>query len=138
MSQVRQVLEESQGEIDLCQADNEDKTALHLAAIEGHADVVQTLVDVTLGYGLSIDLVDGHGMSAYLYSRRHGHVGVTQVLADAGASTRLADDVTFRGGDEWEMEGKRERMRKHIKEHKDKLMFSRTYDHVITGNQSGK
>lgn len=57
------------------------RTALMIAAAEGHADVVRLLIDA----GSAVDLLDEEGSSALWLARSYGHLDVAAVLAEAGA-----------------------------------------------------
>jgi ankyrin repeat protein len=58
------------------------RTALMIAAVEGHADVVRLLIEA----GSQLDLVDVEGSSALSLARSYGHLDVAAVLVEAGAS----------------------------------------------------
>jgi ankyrin repeat protein len=58
------------------------RTALMIAAVEGHADVVRLLVEA----GSTLDLLDEEGSSAVSLARGFGHLDVAATLVDAGAS----------------------------------------------------
>ena len=55
--------------------------ALHVAASEGHAAVVELL----LGAGASLDLTV-NGATALWYAAQEGHTGIVQLFLDAGAN----------------------------------------------------
>ena len=57
------------------------RTALMIAAAEGHADVVQLLIDA----GSDLDALDEEGSSALSLARSYGHLDVAAALAEAGA-----------------------------------------------------
>lgn len=57
------------------------RTALMIAAVEGHADVVQLLIDA----GSDVDLLDEEGSSAVSLARSNGHLDVAAALVAAGA-----------------------------------------------------
>jgi ankyrin repeat protein len=57
------------------------RTALMIAAAEGHADVVQLLIEA----GAAIDLLDEEGSSALSLARSYGHLDVAAALVAAGA-----------------------------------------------------
>ena len=58
------------------------RTALMIAAVEGHADVVRLLIEA----GSNLDVVDEEGSSALSLARNYGHLDVAAVLVEAGAS----------------------------------------------------
>jgi ankyrin repeat protein len=57
------------------------RTALMVAAAEGHADVVELLIEA----GSDLNLVDEEGSTALLLARSNGHLDVAATLAAAGA-----------------------------------------------------
>jgi ankyrin repeat protein len=59
------------------------RTALMIAAAEGHSDVVQMLIEA----GADIELLDEEGASALTLARDNGHLDVAAALVAAGASS---------------------------------------------------
>ena len=57
------------------------RTALMIAASEGHVDVVQLLIEA----GAAVDLLDEEGSSALMLARSYGHLDVAATLVAAGA-----------------------------------------------------
>ena len=57
------------------------RTALMIAAAEGHGDVVRLLIEA----GSAVDLLDQEGSSALSLARSYGHLDVAATLAEAGA-----------------------------------------------------
>jgi uncharacterized protein len=57
------------------------RTALMIAAAEGHSDVVGLLVDA----GSDLNLVDEEGSTALSLARSYGHLDVAALLSNAGA-----------------------------------------------------
>ena len=57
------------------------RTALMVAAAEGHREVVQLLIEA----GSDLDLLDEEGSSALSLARSYGHLDVAAQLAEAGA-----------------------------------------------------
>lgn len=62
-------------------ADYDRRTPLHLAATEGHADVVKLLIS----YEADIHAEDRWGSTPVEDARSHGHEKVVKILVDAGA-----------------------------------------------------
>lgn len=65
----------------------EKRTALHLAAKGGHADVVALL----LSNGAKVDAIDYRGQSALHLAARGGYYSACDRLLEAGADPNLAD-----------------------------------------------
>ena len=58
------------------------RSLLHLAAIEGHADVLEILLQA----GLSAEEKDASGLTPADYALRHGHVSAARILQVKGAA----------------------------------------------------
>ena len=56
-------------------------TALHLAAANGHVDVVKVLIQ----NGADVNAVDEYKFTALHLAARHGHVDIAKVLIENGA-----------------------------------------------------
>jgi len=65
-----------------------NRSLLHLAAIEGHADVA----DFLLNQGLAVNETDEHGSTPLDYARRYGHPTVEKLLRERGAKGRVHRD----------------------------------------------
>lgn len=61
------------------------KTALHLAAFQGHLPVVQVLLD----RGAKIDAVDAFGWTPLMFAAHAGHFDVASALVAAKANITL-------------------------------------------------
>jgi ankyrin repeat protein len=70
---------------DINARDRHGQTALMLAAIEGHGDVVAWLVE----RGAALDHTAKYGLSALMLAVIGGHVGVVRRLISAGAGVNL-------------------------------------------------
>ena len=66
--------------------DDGGNTALVLASMQGHADVVELLAD-----GAARDSRDNAGNTPLIWAAYRGHGKVVQLLLEAGASTDLVD-----------------------------------------------
>ena len=75
-------------EVEVDYADDEDGTALHLAADNNHADVVQVLIDA----GADIEVKDDRGRSPLLWSCSSGSLAVAKLLVRAGAGFGVTDN----------------------------------------------
>lgn len=58
------------------------RSLIHLAAIEGHADVLEILLQA----GLKADEKDRAGLTALDYALRHGHVTAARILREKGGA----------------------------------------------------
>jgi len=66
-------------------------TAVHLAAQNGHTDVVSLLLSRSSGL---IRIADKHGRTPLHLSAAHGHYDMTQLLIGQGADIDAYDKVT--------------------------------------------
>jgi ankyrin repeat protein len=66
-------------------ADQDNNTALHLAAENGH----ETVVGVLLSARAAVDSADAEGFTPLLSAAARGHAGVAKVLLEAGASVHI-------------------------------------------------
>ena len=64
-----------------------DSTALHLAAMGGHCNIVRTLIE----QGADVDMPDMFGSTALIGALVEGHEAVSSVLLDSGANPLLKD-----------------------------------------------
>lgn len=76
------------GKVDANHQDSYGATALHLAAQNGHAAVVQLLLDY---HPASINLVDNRGRTPVAWASRNGHQAVAELLIARGADTLRKD-----------------------------------------------
>ena len=74
--------------IDVSATARKDMTALHSAAIRGHANIVHMLLDV----GAKIDARDGGGWTALYLAAGWGREDVVQLLVKAGANVNCKTD----------------------------------------------
>ena len=58
--------------------DSYERTALHLAAFDGHKDIVQLLLD----RGADVNPKDGDGYTPFHYARGGGHKRISHMLLD--------------------------------------------------------
>lgn len=66
--------------------DSSGQTALHIAAIQGHVDVIQFLVSI----GTDPDVADSNGWTALHYASVGGHVEVVELLLNCSAFVKYA------------------------------------------------
>ena len=83
--------------VDVNTGDYDSRTALHLAASEGHVDVVESL----LMLNANVNATDRMGFSPLVDACRHGHFQIQMMLKDAGGqlmgtdvSIAMVDDST--------------------------------------------
>ncbi|KAK8152051.1 hypothetical protein BC567DRAFT_281004 [Phyllosticta citribraziliensis] len=81
------LLESSEVEVFLNGCDQGGSTALGLAAIEGHYDIVELLLD----FGAPINILDYKQRTPLMWASLLGHYSVTQLLVDRGANRGLRD-----------------------------------------------
>jgi hypothetical protein len=65
----------------------EGQTALMLAVLYDHEEIVETL----LASGVEIDAVDNEGFTALMKAVKYGNIPITQILIDRGAELDLKD-----------------------------------------------
>lgn len=99
--EVRTILQETNGELDLLAKDHESFTALHHCAINGHDVCVRLVVHSMKKYGLTLDVGDAHNITPYMYSKRLGHHVISDFLHRSGASQTRFDTVLFKNADQW-------------------------------------
>ena len=74
--QVKTLLKEVGGDINLQEKDSDSHTALHHAVMAGHMDIVALLVDMHRKFGVSVDVADKLGLTPYLHAKRLGYRSV--------------------------------------------------------------
>ena len=79
----------SHGATFIAEAGNRMHTALHQAAVNGHAECVRFI----LACGFNVDTKVAKGATALHAAARHGYQAITQLLLDSGANIEAADDV---------------------------------------------
>ncbi|KAK3251424.1 hypothetical protein CYMTET_39234 [Cymbomonas tetramitiformis] len=76
------------GDVSIDDGDYDKRTALHLAACEGHAEMVLKLVQE---YGADVDVEDRLGGTPAADALRHKHNHVINILHEHGAQLKLED-----------------------------------------------
>jgi len=76
--------------VDVNTGDYDSRTALHLAASEGHVDVVESL----LALNSNVNATDRMGFSPLVDACRHGHFQIQMMLKDVGGQL-LGTDVSI-------------------------------------------
>ena len=90
--EVRSILSSGMVEVDPVDPDDFQKRApLHLAAMNGHADVVKVL----LGFGSDPNRAQCWKSTPLHYAAINGHKKVVEVLLDSGANPNLADTIGY-------------------------------------------
>ena len=72
---------------DLHAKDNYGCTPLHLACVNGHAEVVKALLEK----GADVHAKDSHGMTPLHYACMNGHAEVVKALLEKGADVHAKD-----------------------------------------------
>jgi len=96
--------------VDVNTGDYDSRTALHLAASEGHVDVVESL----LALNANVNATDRMGFSPLVDACRHGHFQIQMMLKDAGGQL-LGTDVSIAMVDDDSMNIRFATPRKHGK-----------------------
>ncbi|RUS81074.1 hypothetical protein EGW08_011160 [Elysia chlorotica] len=109
VEQVKTLLEETAGDINLSEKDGEGYTALHHAVKIGNLPIAQSLVDYHVRFGVSVDLPDKMGLTPYIHARRLGYRDVAAILREQGLASLGHGDNLFRSPREWSQIGKFER-----------------------------
>lgn len=73
---------------DLTTGHNEERTSIHLAAKNGHLDVVRALSDA----GSAINALDGQGATPLAFAAWNGHLDIVQFLLSRGADPNIATE----------------------------------------------
>jgi len=92
-NQLEDILESG---VDVNTGDYDKRTALHLAASEGHADVVEALIL----RNANVNVTDRMGFSPLVDACRHNHLRIQNLLREAGGQV-LGMDVTVAVADEY-------------------------------------
>ena len=113
VEQVVKILEMCKGDIDFQKGDDSGMVPLHHAVSSGNYETVQLIVKAMDKYRLSVDISDKNGLTPYLYAKRLGLFGISNLLVTEGrACPYQFDTVTYKSADEWSELGMRERKRK--------------------------
>ncbi|KAI8797336.1 ankyrin repeat domain-containing protein 50 [Biomphalaria glabrata] len=107
--QVRVLLEEAGGDMNLMDKDKDGNTALHHAVLTGNLPLVELLTLFHNRFGVSVDVEDNLGSTAYLLARRLGYKDIAQHLHRKGMASLGHSDSLFRTPREWSQIGKFER-----------------------------
>ncbi|XP_076458392.1 uncharacterized protein LOC143292094 [Babylonia areolata] len=111
VQQVRTLLREVGGDVELGAKDKDMYTALHYAVMEGHMPVVILLVAAHRKFGVSVDMPDKMGLTPYNHAKRLGFREVAEHLHTEGQASQGHGDALFRTPREWSQIGKFERQK---------------------------
>ena len=108
--ETKTLLESYMGEFNFHEKDKDGMTAIHLATIAGHTEVVKSLVQEMIKFGTTVDVPDNLGLTPYLHAKRLGFGLIADILREeGGASVGQGDKYTFKRAEEWRDIGIRER-----------------------------
>ncbi|KAJ6486392.1 ankyrin repeat-containing domain protein [Mycena vitilis] len=71
------------------------KTALHIAALKGHEELVRMLID----FGADVDLSDNKGNTPLHYASSWGHIPIVQLLIERGCQYAARNNEGFTASD---------------------------------------
>ncbi|KAI4191895.1 MAG: hypothetical protein LQ346_004563 [Caloplaca aetnensis] len=81
-----------EGGVDVNYQDDQDETALHLAARSGHVECAKALLGGSEARKADLDLAENiFGWTALFVACAEGHLGIVELLVDAGANVQRAD-----------------------------------------------
>ncbi|XP_069125698.1 uncharacterized protein [Argopecten irradians] len=111
---VEQLLDHSDGELDLNQPDVNGQTPLFHAVASGSASTVKSMVEVLLKYDLSVDTQDFYGTSPLMLAMKLNHDVCASILirngkAKVGLGMRYPDD--FNRAEKWAVQTMRNRQK---------------------------
>ncbi|KAK7111792.1 uncharacterized protein [Littorina saxatilis] len=109
--QIKVLLNEVGGDLNLQDKDNDSYTALHHAVMAGHITIVTLLVDMHRKFGISVDVPDKMGLTPYLHAKRLGYRDVAEYLHTEGHASLGHGDMKFRLPREWSQIGRFERQK---------------------------
>ena len=95
-------------------ADKEGNTPLMYVAMSGSTGALRRVLEIIMKYGISVDLRNRKGFSAYLLAAKLGNVQCAHVLkVEGGASDGIRDLEFFLCDKEWVKRGRKEERREH-------------------------
>ncbi|ELU06577.1 hypothetical protein CAPTEDRAFT_213024 [Capitella teleta] len=126
--QVRSIIEDRMGDIDLQERDLSGLSPLHLAVEGGHQGAVRILLNVMARYDLCADIPDHRGLTPYIYARRIGRKDIARILVEKGnACVYRRDTENFRSADDWanigvkeDMARKKQELKRQVEQYKVK------------------
>ena len=65
------------------------RTALHLACIYGHSDVVKLLIENTVAFCIDLNVKDNSGKTAFLWACFFGHLDVVKIIMKNAANVNI-------------------------------------------------
>ena len=107
--QAHFVLADQRGNLDFQQKDKSGHAALHYAAANGNAEIVQAMIDYMSKYHISVDIRDSDGFTPYILAQRLSHTDCADLLLEAGASPQQMDAKNLRSAHDWAWIGEREK-----------------------------
>ncbi len=86
---------------DMNHTDKDGNTSLMYAAIEGDPRILKMIMDKLKKYGLSMDMRNKRGFTAYLLALKNGNIECANILRDNEASVKVFDLEHFWDGEQW-------------------------------------
>ncbi len=86
---------------DMNHADLDGITCLMYAAIEGDPRVLRIILSKLTQYGVSLDVRDNRGFTAYLLALKHGNIKCADILRKSGASVNVFDLENHWDAEQW-------------------------------------
>ncbi|XP_060078356.1 uncharacterized protein LOC132557847 [Ylistrum balloti] len=111
---VEQLLDHTEGELDLNRPDVNGQTPLFHAVTSGNASTVKSMVEALLKYGLSVDVQDFFGTSPLMLAMRLNHDVCASILirngkAKVGLGVKYPND--FNRAEKWAVQTMRNRQK---------------------------
>ena len=114
---------------DINHTDKDGNTCLMYAAIEGDTRVLTRVKDTLRQYGISIDVRNKRGFTAYLLALKYGNVECANILRENGASCNILDFEKFWDGEQWMQEHYLQRIHREGMQLSERMRSKSTQTH---------